>query len=310
MTSAPVRWFKGILVVFSLFTTTLFFGALILSLVPIKFILKKTVWDKNIKEALYWLARSWIYSNNGFYSILHKVEWRIIGHTDLNPNGKYLLISNHVSSADILAVFVLAKNRLPFPQFFLKQQLLYVPVFGQALWSYEMPVMKRYSQEYLNRNPDKRGKDLETARLSCERLKNQPFTIINFVEGTRFTKLKKKKKGSNFEHLLQPKAGGVHMVLSNLGSQLDGILDLTLAYPGCDSPSFWNIISGRAPLVIIQVKSHTMDGISAPSMEQLENRQGTQEVRNWINELWIKKDQMIGELHERYGSSINSVAQD
>ena len=43
MTSAPVRWFKGFLVVFSLFTTTLFFGALILSLVPIKFILKKTV---------------------------------------------------------------------------------------------------------------------------------------------------------------------------------------------------------------------------------------------------------------------------
>ena len=118
MNSAPVRWFKGFLVVFSLFTTTLFFGALILSLVPIKFILKKTVWDKNIKEALYWLARSWIYSNNGVYSILHKVEWRIIGHTDLNPNGKYLLISNHVSSADILAVFVLAKNRMPFPQFF------------------------------------------------------------------------------------------------------------------------------------------------------------------------------------------------
>ncbi len=102
-----------------------------------------------------------------------------------------------------------------------------MPVFGQALWSYEMPVMKRYSQEYLNRNPDKRGKDLETARLSCERLKNQPFTIINFVEGTRFTQLKKQKKGSNFEHLLQPKAGGVHMVLSNLGSQLDGILDMT-----------------------------------------------------------------------------------
>ena len=56
MTSAPVRWFKGFLVVFSLFTTTLFFGALILSLVPIKFILKKTAWDQNIKKALYWLA--------------------------------------------------------------------------------------------------------------------------------------------------------------------------------------------------------------------------------------------------------------
>ena len=250
--------------------------------------------------ALFGLARSWIYFNNWVYTGLHQVEWRIIGQTDLKPDGQYLLISNHVSSADILAIFVLAWGRLPFPQFFLKQELLYVPVFGQALWSYEMPVMKRYSKEYLNRNPDKRGKDLETAQKSCARIKDQPFTIINFVEGTRFTQLKKEKNGSSFDNLLQPKAGGVHMVLSNLASQLDGVLDLTLAYPGCDSPSFWNIISGRAPLVIIQVKKYALDGISAPSLEQLKIRQGTQQVREWINELWANKDRSIGEMHERY----------
>ena len=90
------------------------------------------------------------------------------------------------------------------------------------------------------------------------------------------------------------------MVLSNLASQLDGVLDLTLAYPGCDSPSFWNIISGRAPLVIIQVNKYALDGISAPSLEQLKIRQGTQQVREWINELWDNKDRSIGEMHERY----------
>jgi|TARA_Y100000031_G_scaffold145106_1_gene177308 1-acyl-sn-glycerol-3-phosphate acyltransferase len=300
MPSTLERWLKSLLVLLSLSTTTLFFGVLILSLVPVKFALKKTPFDRRVKEALFGLARSWIYFNNWVYTGLHQVEWRIIGHTNLKPDGQYLLISNHVSSADILAIFVLAWGRLPFPQFFLKQELLYVPVFGQALWSYEMPVMKRYSKEYLNRNPDKRGKDLETAQKSCARIKDQPFTIINFVEGTRFTQLKKKKNGSSFDNLLQPKAGGVHMVLSNLASQLDGVLDLTLAYPGCDSPSFWNIISGRAPLVIIQVKKYALDGISAPSLEQLKIRQGTQQVREWINELWANKDRSIGEMHERY----------
>ncbi|MEE1576829.1 MAG: 1-acyl-sn-glycerol-3-phosphate acyltransferase, partial [Deltaproteobacteria bacterium] len=142
MPSTLERWLKSLLVLLSLSTTTLFFGVLILSLVPVKFALKKTPFDRRVKEALFGLARSWIYFNNWVYTGLHQVEWRIIGHTDLKPDGQYLLISNHVSSADILAIFVLAWGRLPFPQFFLKQELLYVPVFGQALWSYEMPVMK------------------------------------------------------------------------------------------------------------------------------------------------------------------------
>ena len=304
MPSTPERWLKALIVLLSFSTTTLFFGFLILSLVPVKFILKKTSFDRRVKESLYGLARCWIYFNNWIYSGLHSVEWRIIGHTNnLKPDGRYLLISNHVSSADILAVFVLASGRLPFPQFFFKKELLFVPVFGQALWSYEMPVMKRYSSEYLNRYPEKRGEDLETAKKSCDRIKNQPFTIINFIEGTRFTPIKKEKKGSEFDHLLQPKAGGVHMVLSNLGTQLDAVLDLTLAYPGCDSPSFWNIISGKASLVILVVKQYPLDDVSTPSLEQLKVRQGPQLTRKWINELWDAKDKNIGEFHSRYRSN-------
>ena len=304
MPSKPERWLKALIILLSFSTTTLFFGILILSLVPVKFILRKTSFDRRVKESLYGLARCWIYFNNWIYSGLHHVEWRIIGQTsNLKPDGQYLLISNHVSSADILAVFVLASGRLPFPQFFLKRELLFVPIFGQALWSYEMPVMKRYSSEYLNRYPEKRGEDLEAAKKSCDQIKDQPFTIINFIEGTRFTPLKKEKKGSDFDHLLQPKAGGVHMVLSNLGTQLDAVLDLTLAYPGCDSPSFWNIISGKAPLVILQVKQYSLDGVSTPSLEQLEVRQGTKLVRMWINELWEAKDKIISEFHSRYRPS-------
>ena len=129
MSSTPERWLKALIVLLSLSSTTLLFGILILSLVPVKFILKKNHFDKKVKESLYGLARCWIYFNNWIYSGLHNVEWRIICKTNnLKPDGRYLLISNHVSSADILAVFVLASGRLPFPQFFLKKELLFVPV--------------------------------------------------------------------------------------------------------------------------------------------------------------------------------------
>lgn len=47
--------------------------------------------------------------------------------------------------------------------------------------------MKRYSRAYLLRHPERRGKDVETTRRSCEKFRLHPTTIVNFVEGSRFT---------------------------------------------------------------------------------------------------------------------------
>ena len=258
-----------------------------------------------LKETLFAIARGWLYFNKGFYTWLHQVDWLLEGHENLDPQGSYLVISNHLSYADILAIFVLARGRLPFPRFFLKRELLFVPIFGQALWIYEMPVMKRYTAEYLNRHPEKRGQDLETTRKSCERLQGQPFTIINFAEGTRFTKAKKERVSSPFRNLLKPRAGGVHMVLAHLGDNLTGVLDLTLVYPGKESPSFRDIIFGRVRLAIVHVKQFTLNGIEAPLKEELKNRNGIQKTREWINQLWYEKDRRINQIRQNYENGIN-----
>ncbi len=80
----------------------------------------------------------------------------------------YLLISNHHSWADIVVLCVLFRKHIPMNKYFLKQQLAWVPFIGLACWALDMPFMRRYSRSYLIRHPERRGKDVETTRRSCE----------------------------------------------------------------------------------------------------------------------------------------------
>lgn len=59
--------------------------------------------------------------------------------------------------------------------------------------------MKRYSRAYLLRHPERRGKDVETTRRSCEKFRRHPTTIVNFVEGSRFTQEKHQKPIRHFK---------------------------------------------------------------------------------------------------------------
>lgn len=86
-------------------------------------------------------------------------------------------------------------------KYFLKQQLAWVPFIGLACWALDMPFMKRYSRSYLIRHPGRRrGKDVETTRRSCEKFRRaHPTTIVNFVEGSRFTEEKRQQTRSHIK---------------------------------------------------------------------------------------------------------------
>ena len=64
--------------------------------------------------------------------------------------------------------------------------------------------MKRYSKSYIKKNPHKKGKDFETTRKACEKFKSIPISIMNFAEGTRFTKAKHESQSSQYQNLLKP----------------------------------------------------------------------------------------------------------
>ncbi|WP_239501225.1 hypothetical protein, partial [Streptococcus pneumoniae] len=91
--------------------------------------------------------------------------------------------------------------------------------------------MKRHTKAQIAKNPQLARRDLDEALRACQSLKNKPFVLLNYLEGTRFTAEKHTKQSSPYKHLLRPKAGGFALALSSLGDEIDGILDMTLVYP-------------------------------------------------------------------------------
>jgi 1-acyl-sn-glycerol-3-phosphate acyltransferase len=214
----------------------------------------------------------------------------------LRRGGNYLVLCNHQSWVDIPVLQKVFNRRIPFLRFFLKSQLIWVPLLGPAWWALDFPFMKRYSKETLARHPELQGKDREATRRACEKFRQLPVSVMNFVEGTRFTRAKHDAQGSPFRHLLRPKAGGVAFVLDAMGDALHAILDVTLVYPG-GTPSMMDLIGGRVREIRVHVRELPID---AALRGDYENDAAFRErFQSWVNALWRDKDaritQMLGE---------------
>lgn len=73
-------------------------------------------------------------------------------------------------------------RRIPLLRFFLKQELIWVPIIGLCWWALDFPFMKRYSKAYLARHPEKKGQDLATTRKACAKFSRIPVAVFNFLE--------------------------------------------------------------------------------------------------------------------------------
>jgi 1-acyl-sn-glycerol-3-phosphate acyltransferase len=88
----------------------------------------------------------------------------VAGLDALDYRGWYMVNCNHQSWVDIFVLQHLFNRRIPLLKFFLKQQLIWVPVMGLAWWALDFPFMRRHSDQYLRKHPEMRLKDLETTR--------------------------------------------------------------------------------------------------------------------------------------------------
>lgn len=229
----------------------------------------------------------------------HWLKWDVQGLEGLNKKNWYLLISNHHSWADIVVLCVLFRKHIPMNKYFLKQQLAWVPFIGLACWALDMPFMRRYSRGYLIRHPDRRGKDVETTRLSCEKFRSHPTTIVNFVEGSRFTEEKRHQTRSPYANLLAPKAAGIAMALSVLGSQFDKLLNVTLCYPENNHRPFYDMLSGRLTRIVVRINLE-------PVTEELHgdyvnDKNFKRRFQHWLNMLWQEKDRQLTEIMQQKG---------
>ena len=292
---APVAGAIGLL----LFLANLgFWGALLMLVVVLRLVTWPLARARGITARLAArIAENWSAGNNVLMRLALGVRWdvRLAGPT-LNRHTTYIVIANHQSWIDIPVLLFPLTRKIPFPRFFLKRELIWVPIIGQAAWALEMPFMKRYSRATLERHPELRGQDLATAREACERFGARPVTVINYIEGTRFTPAKHARQGSPYRHLLRPKTGGLACGLNALGRKASLLLDMTLIYPHV-APSFWKLLSARIPRIVVDIDVVPIDAtlfgdyVADPAYRA--------RFQNWINARWARKDALIAHEHGR-----------
>jgi 1-acyl-sn-glycerol-3-phosphate acyltransferase len=229
------------------------------------------------------LAEGWIAVNGAWMALVGRTRWDVSGLEGLRRRAWYLVSSNHQSWVDILVLQKVFLGRVPFLKFFLKRQLLYVPVMGLAWWALDFPFMKRRTGS--------RSEDLQTARKACEKFGQVPTSVMNFLEGTRFNRAKHGAQQSPYRHLLKPKVGGLATALSAMGERFDALLDVTIVYPQ-GVPTFWDLLSGRVERVVVRVREREIPkdllGGDYEGDPQFRAR-----MQAFVQGLWAEKDACI-----------------
>ncbi len=245
------------------------------------------------------LAQNWVGCNNWLIRHVQRVEWVVTGMEGLSTQEWYLVLSNHLSGLDIPVLQKVFHRRIPFIRFFLKKNLIWVPVLGQAWWSLDFPFMSRHSAEAVARNPALRLRDVEATREACEKFKLLPTAILNYVEGTRFTQAKHDAQQSPYRNLLKPKAGGIAFALEAMGNRFTSLLDVTIFYPDGEV-DMWDMVRGRVHKVVVHVQQRAIPSqfIEGDYMASDEDRA---RFRVWLAEIWSEKDALLDELKKQYG---------
>lgn len=281
----------GLVSVLLLMITTLFWSVPLIFFTLLKIVTPTRRLRLVVLRGVNGVALNWIGTNLWWMQRWLKPKLTASVPEGLNPEQRWLVISNHRSWTDIFMLLMVLHRRIPMPRFFLKRQLIWVPIVGLAWWALEYPFMRRYSREQLARNPDLARIDREATELMCRRAREMPLAIFNFVEGTRFTPAKRDAQQSPFRHLLRPKAGGVAQVLSQLGDQLDGILDVTLHYAN-PNPTFWGFLCGQEGAITLTARH-----LAVPDWVQggdyHDDPRYKERFHSWLNALWQEKDQAL-----------------
>jgi 1-acyl-sn-glycerol-3-phosphate acyltransferase len=253
-----------------------------------------------INSILNWIGENWLSGNSGWMRLTQKTQWDVQGVEGLNYNGWYLVVSNHQSWVDILIMQRLLNRRIPLLKFFIKRELIKVPLMGLAWWALDYPFLYRHSAEYLKEHPEQKGKDYEATRKACEKFGTVPTSVMNFLEGTRFTKAKHDKQNSEYKFLLRPKSGGLALALDVLGEKFNSMLDITIVYPD-GIPTFWEFLCGKVKRIIVRMKT-----IEIPQQFLHGDYEGDPVFRDamhkWVQQLWREKDLQIESLRKKAGS--------
>jgi 1-acyl-sn-glycerol-3-phosphate acyltransferase len=294
-----VRNLHGAVVLSGLTVNTVLWCTPLFILAVAKLLFPVRPFRRAITRGLMSIGESWVSGNAMILGITH-AQLDVRGVDGLNRNGWYLLVSNHQTWVDIVLLQTVFNRRIPFLKFFIKQELIWFPFLGLAWWALDMPFMKRHSKSYLAKHPEQKGKDLTATRAACEKFRDTPTSVINFVEGTRFSEQKKRRRASPFQHLLPPRAGGVALAVSSMGSMFDAILDVTIVYPQ-GRVTFWDFCCGGLECAVIDVERRAVEQWMTHG-DYAEDRDFRTRFHRWLTGIWQEKDRKIGALRKARNS--------
>ena len=282
--------FIGIFSSFILVSNTLILAVLMIPLGVIKFLIPLKTLRASFTRIIIKIGELWIDVNSSWVIYLHKPNIEITGEENLNGDSWFLSTSNHQSAADIFIVQYITNRKIPMLKFFIKYELIYVPVIGICWWALDMPFLKRYTQKQIKKNPKLKGRDYKKMKKSLEHYSLHPVSIFSYAEGTRFTEKKHKLQKSEFTNLLKPKEGGLAIALSNV-NKIKELIDITIIYDN-DNLGFWNYLCGNIKNIKVFISK-----IEVPSKYLTENLISSEELRGdfklWLNSIWKEKDVLI-----------------
>lgn len=197
-----------------------------------------------------------------------------------------VIVCNHQSWVDIIILQTSFRDVVPVLKFFTKRELIWVPFVGVAMWFLGFPYVYRAKTGAKQLSDAQREQNDAVLRREGRRFLDKPVAVINFVEGTRFSRTKRDSSGSPFQNLLKPRRGGLRRTLLVLDSRVQHILNSTITYPG-KPPGFWQLLSGQTTTALLSVTESTNPGTDESQLTE------------WLNEEWTKKDRLISSYVER-----------
>lgn len=142
-------------------------------------------------QIVFWLGRLW-----GIIILkVAGVKLEVRGLERFPAGEPYVLVGNHTSNFDIYAMIPALGSR--YYRFLAKREVLYIPIFGWALWAGGFPLVDRRDN----------AKARKTMRKLAERMKRTGLSLLAFPEGTR----------NHTDQLLMPFKKGPFIVAAEVG---------------------------------------------------------------------------------------------
>jgi 1-acyl-sn-glycerol-3-phosphate acyltransferase len=202
---------------------------------------------------------------------------------DLPPNYNALLIVNHQSSCDIPVLLCLAERyrRLGHMKWFVKNAVRYLPGPGWGMQFLDNVFVKRDWAK------DRSRINQVFANLLRYRL---PFWLVSFSEGTRATPEKLAKSRAYclaqhkplLQHVLAPRTKGFVATIEALREQLDGVYDVTIAFPR-KVPSMFKLFLGKGGEIAVHTTRHPIAALP----------ESAEDLSQWMWERFVEKDRYL-----------------